>query len=155
MIQASDHKQLNGQHSAGFNPLHIIKTVCLAGFLVIFFITPSVANEADVINVAVQCHKQHCQFDVTVQHADSGWDHYANQWEVLSMTGEVIATRVLHHPHVQEQPFTRSLRKVKIPSGTRSVIIRATDSVHGIGGKTVTVTLSLTAADIQGTASQP
>ena len=47
--------------------------------------------------------------------ADSGWDHYANRWEVLEPEGQVIATRTLLHPHVDEQPFTRSLSGIHIP----------------------------------------
>ena len=81
------------------------------------------------------------RFRVTVQHDDTGWDHYANKWEVVGPDGTVIATRVLAHPHVNEQPFTRNLGKIKIPASVKSVIVRAGDSVHGLGGEEVTVTL--------------
>ncbi|WP_286236901.1 hypothetical protein [Neptuniibacter halophilus] len=70
-------------------------------------------------------------FQVTLKHADSGWEHYANRWEVVTPEGAVIATRVLHHPHVDEQPFTRGLNSVTIPSGNGHVFIRAYDSRHG------------------------
>jgi len=80
-------------------------------------------------------------FTVTVRHADNGWDHYANRWEVLSPEGEVLATRVLLHPHDHEQPFTRSLSDVKIQAGVQTVTVRAHDLKHGWGGKTVTVKL--------------
>ena len=82
-----------------------------------------------------------CDFHVTVLHADEGWDHYANRWEVLTAGGEVLATRELAHPHENEQPFKRSLRDVRIPDGVDEVVVRANDSVHGYGGKTMTVTL--------------
>ncbi len=91
------------------------------------------AGSADVINVEVQCTSS-CTFQVTLQHADTGWKHYANKWEVIGPNGNVLATRVLHHPHVNEQPFTRSLSGVKIPSDITHVTIRAWDSVHGSGG---------------------
>ena len=39
--------------------------------------------------------------------------------------GERLAYRKLHHPHVNEQPFTRSLHDVLVPDGTRVVYIRA------------------------------
>ena len=61
---------------------------------------------------------------VTLKHADTGWDHYADEW-VVEVDGEIIATRTLHHPHVDEQPFTRSLRNVNIPRDAKSVKIYA------------------------------
>jgi hypothetical protein len=80
-------------------------------------------------------------FSVTLQHADTGWDHYANQWQVLSPDQTVLGTRTLYHPHVDEQPFTRSLSGVAISSGMKSVIIRARDSVHGVSSQEFTVNL--------------
>jgi hypothetical protein len=79
------------------------------------------------------------RFDVTVRHADEGWDHYADRWDVVAPDGSVIASRTLYHPHVEEQPFTRSLDGVKIPEGVTTVRIRAHDKVHGLGGKTMDV----------------
>ncbi|MEO1293317.1 MAG: hypothetical protein AAFV62_10875 [Pseudomonadota bacterium] len=71
------------------------------------------------------------RFDVTLRHADTGWDHYANAWRVLDAEGAELGTRTLYHPHVEEQPFTRSLSGVRIPAGTCTVLIEAVDSVHG------------------------
>ncbi|MEM8571259.1 MAG: hypothetical protein AAGG56_10150 [Pseudomonadota bacterium] len=73
------------------------------------------------------------RFDVTVSHADEGWEHYADAWEVIGPDGQVLGTRTLFHPHVTEQPFTRSLSQVVIPDGVTQVQIRAHDSVHGWG----------------------
>jgi hypothetical protein len=60
---------------------------------------------------------------------------------VLTPDGKVLATRVLRHPHVEEQPFTRGLAGVHVPAEVDRVRIRAIDSVHGLGGEEVTVTL--------------
>lgn len=73
------------------------------------------------------------RFDVTLQHADSGWDHYADSWEVIAPNGRILGQRILYHPHVEEQPFTRSLSGVAIPAGVDQVEIRAHDKVHGQG----------------------
>ncbi len=94
---------------------------------------PLHAGKADVVDVKVRCPSS-CTFNVTVQHADTGWEHYANQWDVLAPDGQLLGTRVLYHPHVNEQPFTRSLSNVKVPQGIDHVIIRAQDSKHGWGG---------------------
>jgi hypothetical protein len=100
------------------------------------------AGEADVIAATAECDAQRiCSFSVTVRHADTGWDHYANAWQVSSESGEVLATRVLSHPHVEEQPFTRQLAGVPIPVGVRRVWIRARDSVHDVGGAEVVIEL--------------
>ena len=97
------------------------------------------AGEANVETAEASCHRASCTFHVTVKHADEGWKHYANRWEILTPEGKLIATRTLHHPHVNEQPFTRSLGNVLIPENINEVIIRAHDSVHEYGGKTATV----------------
>ena len=98
-------------------------------------VAPSVmAGEADVVDVRVLSGGGAYTFHVTVKHADSGWDHYADKWDVVLPDGTVIATRILHHPHVDEQPFTRSLSDVRIPPGVDRVAIRAHDKVHGYGG---------------------
>lgn len=74
-------------------------------------------------------------FTVTVRHNDQGWDHYADLWVVVDPgTGEVLAERVLAHPHEQEQPFTRSLGRVFLPEGLEYVEIRAKCNRHGFKG---------------------
>jgi len=68
------------------------------------------AGEANVVAVKVEKTGSNIfRFDVTVSHSDEGWDHYADKWEIAGPDGTVIGTRTLYHPHVDEQPFTRSL----------------------------------------------
>ena len=81
------------------------------------------------------------RFDVTLSHPDTGWDDYADGWRVLDMEGNVLGTRVLHHPHVNEQPFTRSLSGVEIPPNLGQVQIESKDSIGGWGGERVTLDL--------------
>lgn len=82
------------------------------------------------------------RFEVTVRSADTGWEKYADAWEVRDPSGAVLGTRVLTHPHVDEQPFTRSLKDVVIASGISEVVVVARDSVGGFCGQEVTVDLS-------------
>jgi hypothetical protein len=83
------------------------------------------------------------RFTVTVRHDDDGWDHYADAWQVVDPErGEVLAERELLHPHVNEQPFTRSLGGVRLPEGVQVVTVRARCTVHGFGGKEIVVDLS-------------
>ena len=74
-----------------------------------------------------------------MQHADEGWDHYADAWDVVAPDGTVLGTRTLLHPHETEQPFTRVLSGVAIPDDVVQVTIRAHDSIHGYGGQELTV----------------
>jgi len=98
------------------------------------------AGEADVIRVDVEEKSQGVyNFTVTVSHEDTGWDHYADRWEIVDDDGRILGTRVLQHPHVNEQPFTRSLAGVEIPGHLNQMTVRAHDSVHGYGGKVVAV----------------
>ncbi|MCP5374233.1 MAG: hypothetical protein H6907_21060 [Hyphomicrobiales bacterium] len=97
------------------------------------------AGEADVVGVQVRKSGGTYSFQVTVRHADAGWDHYADRWDVVAPDGTVLGTRKLLHPHVDEQPFTRGLGRVVIPDGVDKVTVRAHDSVHGLGGATMTV----------------
>lgn len=100
------------------------------------------SGAADVTEVAVRCNSENtCTFAVTVRHDDEGWDHYADSFEILSDDGEVLGTRVLRHPHVNEQPFTRTFQGVKIPESVSGVRVRAHDSVHGYGGEEKTVVI--------------
>lgn len=69
--------------------------------------------------------------EVTLKHADTGWDHYADAWRVLDAEDHELGKRVLYHPHVNEQPFTRSLSNVVIPASVLVVYIEAHDKVHG------------------------
>ncbi|VAW69974.1 hypothetical protein MNBD_GAMMA09-1701 [hydrothermal vent metagenome] len=90
------------------------------------------AGKAQVEQVVADCNEERiCNFDVSIRHADEGWTHFANGWEILTPQGELLGRRVLAHPHVKEQPFTRSLRNIKIPAAVDSVVILAYDSVHG------------------------
>lgn len=103
----------------------------------LFFAAMINAGEVDVVDAVAECDDS-CDFHVTLQHADEGWKHYANRWEVLTPAGKIIATRVLVHPH-SPAPFTRSLSGVKIPAGVSEVIVRGHDLVHAYGGKQMTL----------------
>jgi hypothetical protein len=110
--------------------------------LLLFPLMAAHAGEADVIGVeAMKLADGAYRFDVTLSHSDEGWEHYADKWDVVGPDNSVLGTRTLYHPHVDEQPFTRSLSGVKIPAGISEVTIRAHDSVHEYGGRVVTVVL--------------
>ena len=112
----------------------------LSGIFLI--VTAAYAGEADVVDVKIRMTgKDTFSFDVTVRHAGEGWKHYADKWDVVAPDGTVLGTRTLYHPHVDEQPFTRSLSGVTISEPITEVTVRAHDSVHKYGGKTVTVAI--------------
>ncbi len=117
--------------------------VMLFVMLFIYATGTAIASEADVVAVkATKTGNQTYRFDVTIRHEDTSWEHYADSWEVLGPDSSILGTRVLAHPHINEQPFTRSLSGVKIPAGINQVKIRAHDSIHAFGGETMVVDLN-------------
>ena len=101
----------------------------LIGSLVQF--TTIYAGEVEIKDVKAEKHGANWTFSVTLLHKDTGWQHYADAWRVVSESGEIFATRTLFHPHENEQPFTRSLSDIKIPDNVKVVYIEAHDKVHG------------------------
>ena len=116
-----------------------LKSVFLLISCVVMFVAPAYANQAEVVDVKIKSvGSDQFRIDTTIKHADTGWDHYANAWVVFDEQGNKIGERILHHPHVNEQPFTRSLT-LAIPTAVKTITIRAQDSVHGLNEKGVQV----------------
>ncbi|MCK5478089.1 MAG: hypothetical protein KAI44_04165 [Methylococcales bacterium] len=111
-----------------FNRINVLVTSFFA--LAIF----NVANANDVKILAVDLYNSNDNswlVKVTLEHSDTGWDHYADNWQVVDADGNVLGNRILQHPHIKEQPFTRDLAGVKIPDGVTTIYIKAHDKVHG------------------------
>ncbi|TCS61777.1 hypothetical protein [Varunaivibrio sulfuroxidans] len=103
---------------------------------------PAFAGKADVVAArATPLGGGRYRFDVTVRHDDQGWGHYADRFEILSPAGAVLGTRVLLHPHDDEQPFTRALGSLRIPPAMHRVRIRAHDKRDGYGGRELILAL--------------
>lgn len=108
--------------------------ICLAAL-------PVFADQAKIEAVKATQSGAGWRFDVTLSHPDSGWDHYADGWRVLDINGRELGLRVLAHPHVHEQPFTRSLSGVTLREGSSQVQIQARCSVDGWGDQLFLVNL--------------
>jgi hypothetical protein len=89
------------------------------------------AGDVEIKQVVLQQSGEDWSARVTLKHGDTGWDHYADGWRVVSPDGEVLGHRTLHHPHVNEQPFTRGLSGITIPARLDEVVVEAHDKVHG------------------------
>jgi hypothetical protein len=84
------------------------------------------AGEADVIAATAKRNADGTyRIDATIKSRDTGWDYYAERFEVVTQDGKILAIRVLLHPHEDEQPFTRELDNVKIPAGVTDIKVRA------------------------------
>ncbi len=102
----------------------------------------ALAGEADVIDAKVaRARNGTYNFDVTIKSNDKGWEYYCDAFEVLAPDGRILGTRVLLHPHADEQPFTRELYGVKIPADVGQVTLRARHKPRGYDGKTLVVKL--------------
>jgi len=103
---------------------------------------PAFADPAQIVDATARATGTGWQFDVTIAHGDTGWEDYADGWRVELADGTILGTRILVHPHVEEQPFTRSLREVAIPDGVETVHIRAATNVTGWADTRRAVTLN-------------
>lgn len=102
----------------------------------------AIANEVEVVDVkATQAGDKTWSFRVTLKHEDEGWDHYANEWQVIAPDNKILATRTLYHPHIKEQPFTRGTQGVKIPMEIKTIRIIAKDTVHGLSANALKLNL--------------
>lgn len=118
------------------------KRLCCAA---LFALIPLGALAGDVAVLSARLHDSgggSWRADVTLEHADSGWDHYADAWRVVSKDGVVYGVRTLLHPHESEQPFTRSQSGIMIPKTETRVDIEAHDKVHGWARQRLQVDLS-------------
>ena len=96
----------------------------------------------DVLSVQVRASAAGVfDFDATISSPYDTRNRYADGFRVTTMSGEVLGERRLWHDHQGEQPFTRDLHSVKIPSDVRAVLVQARDQKYGYGGKAVTVVL--------------
>lgn len=121
-----------------------MKKIAIIVFLFVMLSGISHAGEVTIVDVLFE--KGHKTWTVKTQlsHADTGWDHYADAWRVVTELGEELGVRILHHPHVEEQPFTRALTNLEIPRHINTVYVEAHDSVHGWSSQRVRVDLNKT-----------
>ena len=112
-----------------------IVTTCTALLLA----SAAAADMPEILDVTAEKTGMSWRVDVTLRHPDTGWDHYADGWEVRDARGNRLGYRELHHPHVEEQPFTRALTNLDLPDGTAEIFIRAHCSVDGWTGEAVRV----------------
>ncbi len=110
-------------------------------FAIALLAGPALADAPVIKNVSMKKSGETWSFNVTLEHGDTGWDDYADGWRVLDNNGKELGVRVLAHPHVIEQPFTRSLSGVRIPSDVTEVGIQASDSVGGWSSPVKTIRL--------------
>lgn len=91
------------------------------------------AAQADPAEIIDARYSTSGQLSVTLLHADTGWEDYADAWEVLDAEGNSLGVRELAHPHVDEQPFTRSLSVMLGDPAPETVFLRARTNTDGWG----------------------
>ncbi|NBC95089.1 MAG: hypothetical protein GVY27_01895 [Deinococcus-Thermus bacterium] len=94
---------------------------------------PAPADPAEVVVAEARPSGAGWLVSVTLRHGDTGWDDYADGWRIVTAEGEIVGTRPLAHPHVNEQPFTRSLSGVALPEGA-DLYVESSTSVTGWSG---------------------
>ena len=108
----------------------VMKALAIAPFVIA---TSALADDAKIEAVKAARSGGSWNFSVTLLHGDTGWDDYADGWRVVQEDGTELGFRKLLHPHVNEQPFTRSLGGVEIPREVERVFVEARTSTDGWG----------------------
>ena len=104
--------------------------------------TSAFANDVEIVKVVLTKQSGTWRADVTLNHADTGWEHYADAWRLVDEKGNEIGKRTLYHPHVNEQPFTRSLSDLYIGDDKKIIFIEAHDKKHGWSPNKVKIYMS-------------
>ena len=105
------------------------------------------ANDVEIVKVEFVKNGSTWKVHTTLKHDDTGWEHYADAWRVMSEKGDKLGERILFHPHETEQPFTRSLSKLVIPENINIVYVEAHDKKHGWSKQRVRVDLKTKKGD--------
>lgn len=96
-------------------------------------------SHPDVVDATLERDGEAWRVSATLSSSYDSPDRYADAWRVVAPDGTVLGVRELLHDHAGEQPFTRSLDGVEIPSDVDEVTVEGRDSANGWGGVTVTV----------------
>jgi len=137
-IQNISHKPINLRRVGLGLLISMLSVIALTG--------QACAGEVEIVHTRFEYRAGNWQVSTTLQHGDTGWDHYADGWRVVSEQGKDLGTRTLYHPHEEEQPFTRS-HTVQIPEGTTTVYVEAHDKVHGWSKQRIKVDLTRAKGD--------
>jgi hypothetical protein len=78
---------------------------------------------------------------------ETGWDKYCDFFEVRTVPNDggnytVLGKRTFGHPHPTDQPFTRRVRNVLIPTGVDTIVAVAHDTANGFCGSDLVLVLS-------------
>lgn len=116
-------------------------------FFLIFLVIPVNAQdidlqEANVTKVEYQLiDGTEYNFDVTLYHDDDGEaPNYADSWQVETLNGTILGTRILAHSHGTVE-FTRSAT-ITIPVNIHEIVVRGHDQNHGYGGQVCLINMT-------------
>ncbi|MFT5870260.1 MAG: hypothetical protein ACI8TF_002382 [Paracoccaceae bacterium] len=88
------------------------------------------ADRAQILAVDVTNWGDSQQFSVTLHHSDTGWDDYADGWNIRAAQGSTLGFRLLTHPPCRRIAFyARALRySENIPAGGIKSLWHQTDT---------------------------
>lgn len=109
--------------------------------LALLWSLPALADAPGVVAASAQKQAGRWTVTVTLQHAASGWDHFASGFAVLTPDGTRIGYLDLTHPDMDQGRVTASLRRLTIAGDTPFVLIRTRCSLVGWAAEPVRVDL--------------
>ena len=97
---------------------------------------PLVADEPRIRDATACKSGMSWRVDVTLEHPDSGWDHYADGWEVLDADGNRLGYRGCITRMSTSSPLPARSPISTCPTARAKIHIRAHCSVDGWGEET-------------------
>lgn len=102
---------------------------------------PAGQQYPDVIAAEATATGDTWQVTATISSPYDTPQRYADAFRVLAPNDDVLGIRELTHDHANEQPFTRSLADVAIPTDVTTITVEGRDQANGWGGASVTIDL--------------
>jgi hypothetical protein len=96
---------------------------------------PMEKHHPDVLQARLVSVGRH-RYDLTVT-ISSPYDtrfRFADGWRILTSRGDWLGERHFRADHADEQPWTRTLRRIRIPPGVQQVVVEGRDLRYGWGG---------------------
>ncbi len=109
--------------------------------LAVLLAAPALADAPEIVGAKVGETGGLWAVTVTIAHDDTGWDHFAGGFAVLSPDGTQLGALEFSHPHTGQDRFEASLTGLRIPDDIPFILIRTRCSLVGWAAEPVKVDL--------------
>ncbi len=102
---------------------------------------PVLADAPRIVAVDVASDGGRFTLSVTMEHHDTGWDHFADGVQVELPDGTDLTYRALSHPHLDSDRIEATIAGVSVPQGVDHVVLLTRCSLVGWSAEPYSVKL--------------